>query len=508
MQSKIKTLKDAKKIFSELRKQGKKIIQCHGVFDLLHPGHIRHFQDAKSKGHILVVSVTSDRYVNKGPGRPVFNQQLRMESIEALDVVDYVILSDSCDAIEMIQVIKPDFYVKGQEYQDSDKDLTQKIDKEKQTTEENGGSVFFTTNLVCSSSKLLNRFFDPLPKDVQAFVSRIKKSYSLDEIIDRIEALAELKVLVIGDAILDEYQYISPLGQSGKGFHIVGSCLDRELFLGGSLIVSNHIAEFTKNISLVTAIGDETSSRRFIEENLHQTVDRQFVYLPDMCTLTKKRYIQRDGRTLVKFFETYSTSNSLLNADRTDEVLEILNQQSGMYDLILVADFGNGFTNPRLIKRITEMDGKLAINSQINSGNRGFNSVTQYRRGDFISLNEPELRLAMQDRYASVENLIHKLSEKMGASQIVITQGVAGSVCYGKDQEIIYIPAFNNDVVDRVGAGDSYFALSSLCFANGYPPILSSFIGALAAAMDVQIVGNKHPIEKSKLCKYLTRLMK
>ncbi|MFA4854916.1 MAG: adenylyltransferase/cytidyltransferase family protein, partial [Candidatus Omnitrophota bacterium] len=80
-QAKIKTINELASILEKLRKEGKKIAHCHGCFDLLHPGHLKHFQAAKNKGDVLVVTLTKDEYVNKGPGRPVFNHHLRADSI-------------------------------------------------------------------------------------------------------------------------------------------------------------------------------------------------------------------------------------------------------------------------------------------------------------------------------------------------------------------------------------------------------------------------------------------
>ena len=79
----------------ELKKAGKKLVLCHGVFDLVHPGHIIHFQEAKKLGDILIVSVTAEKYVRKGPGRPYFNDELRMKFLEAISCIDYVMLSEN-----------------------------------------------------------------------------------------------------------------------------------------------------------------------------------------------------------------------------------------------------------------------------------------------------------------------------------------------------------------------------------------------------------------------------
>jgi rfaE bifunctional protein nucleotidyltransferase chain/domain len=170
--------------------QGLRIVQCHGVFDLLHPGHIRHFREAKSQGDLLVVTLTPDRFVNKGPGRPAFTEALRLETLAALLDVDYVVLNDSPDAISAIRKIRPAVYVKGMEYQNHAEDVTGKIAEEARAVEEMGGTIYYTNDIVFSSSSLLNRYFDSVPPKVAEFLSLLKQDHSEDDILKKIHDLS------------------------------------------------------------------------------------------------------------------------------------------------------------------------------------------------------------------------------------------------------------------------------------------------------------------------------
>lgn len=507
-QSKIKSLQEIGEILEKDRENGLTIIQCHGVFDLLHPGHIRHFKAAKNKGDKLIVSITPDRFVNKGPGRPAFTETLRLESIAALEDVDYVILNDSPDAVSAIERIKPSFYVKGNEYADHQKDITGKISDEMDAVVAAGGQIFYTDDIVFSSSSLLNRYFESTPPEVVQFINELKKQHTSDEIIRKIEELSDLKVLIIGDAIIDEYQFAVPMGQTGKGQHMVVRCLEKEIFLGGSLIIANHVAQYSKNVTLLSAVGRNCPFLNFIRHNLDPQVKSELVYLEEATTLVKKRYVLRDGSTLTKLFETYSGQEESLNRNQTRTIVDYLKKNGSQYDLILVCDFGNGFTNPEMIDAINDVPAFLALNTQTNSGNRGFNVVTNYRRADYISLNEPELRLAAQDRTSSLEGIAADICQIMGSQNISITQGVKGVLCYSAEGDSVQVPAFATTSVDRIGAGDSYLSLSSLCMAKGYSHTLAAFIGSVAAAMSVQMVGNHEAIKKAPLCKFITRLLK
>ncbi|MCP4265437.1 MAG: adenylyltransferase/cytidyltransferase family protein [Candidatus Brocadiaceae bacterium] len=157
---KIVNLDELSKNIQVLKSEGRKIVLCHGCFDLMHPGHIKYFQASKEMGDILVVTVTPDEYVDKGEGRPVFNQNLRAESIAALECVDYVAINKWPTAEETLRLLRPDIYVKGQEFEKLE-DQTGKIQKEYKVLEEIGAEIRFTHEIVFSSTELLNKHFNP-----------------------------------------------------------------------------------------------------------------------------------------------------------------------------------------------------------------------------------------------------------------------------------------------------------------------------------------------------------
>lgn len=504
--SKVYSLDTIEEYVEIQRKKGLKVVHCHGVFDLIHPGHIRHFKAAKTLGDILIVSITPDKYVNKGPGRPAFSEELRIESLEALECIDCVVLNSEPDSVNLISKIKPDFYVKGDEYKEYEKDVTGKIEQEVNAVERYGGQVHYTSDIVYSSSSLINTFFPRLSSKARKFIQKLKQSYTSDDIIEVIHNFRHLNVLVIGDAIIDEYQYVTPLGQSGKGVHMTSRLGEREVFLGGAFAIANHIAAFTDNVTLLTTSNQNDS--KYLFNKLNKKINRHFIDLDEIPTLIKKRYIFRDGSQLTKLFETYSQQDCKLNDVQTKNICDYLKSSSKEFDLVLVADFGHGLTNETIQKAVSQVDAYLAVNAQINSGNRGYNVVTKYDRADFISVNEPELRLTAHDRVSNVEELMEKIGCEMHVRHFSVTCGVEGVISYEQGSGFCRLPAFASQTLDRVGAGDSYLSLASLALASGSNVELASFIGSIAAAMDVQFVGNKETIQKAPLCKYITALMK
>lgn len=506
-QSKIKSINELASLLEALRKDGKKIVHCHGCFDLLHPGHLKHFQAAKNKGDVLVVTLTKDEYVNKGPGRPVFNHHLRAESIAALEYVDYVAINDWPTAIETIKILKPHLYVKGSDYIDRSNDITGKIYEEEETVKSIGGMIHFTDEVSFSSTSLINTFLSPYPKEAKEFFSIFKKKYHANDIIGRLKALENLKVLVIGDVIIDEYHYCSGMGKSAKDNIIATKFFNEEIFAGGVLAAANHIAGFCKDVTLFSCIGLKNSYEDFITGHLKANIKQEFHFREDVPTVVKRRFV--DPAFLTKLFEIcYLDDSTSMPKEVEEEICDKLNNMLKQFDMVLVADFGHGMITPRIMKLLSEKAKFLAVNVQTNSANLGYNLITKLHRADFICIDEPELRLALHDKISNLENLILEASKRINCEKIIITRGHKGSLTYSHKEGFSEIPVFSKDIVDRVGAGDAFFSVAAPCVCKGNPMEAVGFIGNAVGAMKVLIVGNRSSVEPPQLFKYITTLLK
>ena len=249
-------------ISKKFQKIKKKIVLCHGVFDLLHYGHIKHFEQAKTKGDLLVVTVTPDRFVNKGPLRPIFNLQKRMESIAALNCVDYVCPNNLPDARTLINKLKPSIYCKGKDYLDNKEDITGMIKAEIKELKKNGGKVFYTNTEQHSSSNIINTLGLNQNKDQTIYLTKIK-NYLVNKnknIKNIFEEFNKLKVLVIGEVIIDEYIFCEALGKSGKEPVMVIRDINKERYLGGAGALVNNLTEFVSSVDFISYIGNKKSS--------------------------------------------------------------------------------------------------------------------------------------------------------------------------------------------------------------------------------------------------------
>lgn len=148
IKEKIKTLTEFITLAKKFKKSGQILVQCDGVFDLVHPGHIDYFWRAKAKGDILYVVIVADRFVQKGPGRPIFNQKLRAWWIAAIEGVDFVIINNDYGPRKIIQAVHPNFLAKGAEYKAHP---TEGFLLDRALVESYGGKVEFVVELAHSS---------------------------------------------------------------------------------------------------------------------------------------------------------------------------------------------------------------------------------------------------------------------------------------------------------------------------------------------------------------------
>jgi rfaE bifunctional protein kinase chain/domain/rfaE bifunctional protein nucleotidyltransferase chain/domain len=489
-----------------LREQGKRVVLCHGTFDLMHTGHIRYLQRAKKEGDVLLVTVTADEYVNKGPGRPIFNEHLRAENLAALECVDFVAINHAVTAVDALHKIKPSVYVKGSEYRSHGNDVTGNIIREQEAVEEHGGEVFYTDEITFSSSSLLNEHFGVFAPDTKCYLEQFRGKWPDREIHRMVGSLENLNVLVLGDAIIDQYHYVSPLGQTGKGNVLAVQYDTEEQFAGGSIAVANHVARFTKSVTLVAGLGDTDSHEQFIREKLQKNVTPVFSYFKNAPTVTKRRFVDSD---LSKLFEVYFFHDEPMLEDAGQQTCQWLAENLPKYDVVVVADFGNGFISNEMVQILCEKSKFLAINTQINSGNRGYHVINRYPSASFVSLNEPELRLAAHNRHDPLEEVGEKVATQVDASHLAVTRGTKGVVMFDAKEKVFHkVPALSSRVIDRIGAGDAFLSLSALCLGNGLPAEVAAFVGSVAAAMDVQIVCNREPIDPVALKKYVSTLLK
>jgi rfaE bifunctional protein kinase chain/domain len=502
---KIKVLEELAALLNELRASGRRIVHCHGVFDLLHIGHIRHFEAAKQHGDVLVVTLTPDQYVNKGPHRPAFPQDLRAEMIASLGCVDYVAVNAWPMGVETIKLLRPHVFAKGHEFREG-QDVTGAISQEEEAVRSVGGQMVFTEDITFSSSSLINRHLSVLPKDASTFLSEFAARHSPDDLIRYLDGARSLKVLLLGETIIDEYNYCETLGKSGKEPILAVRFCSSEKFAGGILAVGNHVASFCDRVSLLSFLGREDSHEAFIREKLDPRVHANFFYMAKAPTIVKRRFIE--SYPFQKMFEVYQMSEDESEAANEQRLCQTLEEVLPRYNLVIVADYGHGMFAPRVIDLLSREARCLAVNTQANAGNHGFNTVSKYPRANYVCISESEIRLEARSRREDLRRIVENVAEKLGCQHVMVTRGQQGMLCYTKEDGFVQAPALAGHFADRVGAGDAVFAITSLCMAQDAPAEIMAVIGNAVGAMSVGTVGNRTPIDRTALTRSIISILK
>jgi rfaE bifunctional protein nucleotidyltransferase chain/domain len=504
---KVRTLAEVAAACEQSRHAGQVVVQAHGTFDLLHLGHVRHLEAARKLGDVLIVTVTADQFVNKGPGRPVFTSELRAEMLATLEYVDWVAINDAPDAVSAIERIRPSIYIKGQDYQNPQGDVTGKISLEREAAEKYGGRIHFTDEVTFSSSELINRHLNVFEPHIREHLDSLRRDGGLELLSELIERVADYRVLLVGDAIIDEYQYVLPMHKTPKENMIATRYQDRELFAGGVFAAANHVASFCKQVDIITCVGDSNSYTDLIRQSLKPNVGLKTFARSGAPTTLKRRFV--DPSYMRKLFEVYFMNDEPLTFDVQTAVDREIADRAGDYDVVIAADFGHGLIAPSSIAALTEKSRFLAVNTQSNSANLGYNLITKYRKADYICIDAPEARLAVSDRVATVGDIARRLAEEhIDCSKIIVTQGKHGCVTFESGGIIHTIPAFAKNVIDTVGAGDAFLAVTAPLVAAGAPMSRVGFIGNVVGALKVEIVGHRRSVEKAALIKGITGLLK
>ena len=486
---------------ADLRAAGRRVVLCHGVFDLVHPGHIRHLAAAKRHGDLLVVGIAADHIVNKGPGRPVFPAQLRAENVAALQDVDYVAIDGSANLPALIRLLKPDVYVIGR-----NGTLGEHHTAEEAAVREAGGRLEFTNEATFSSSKLLNDILPVYPPEVHAYLADFRSRHQASRIVEMIESLKDLRVLVVGEAIMDEYVYGHVIGKSAKEPILAMRYASREIHAGGSVAIANHLAEFCRGVELVAYLGENDTHEEAIRRALRENVTPHFIAKPNSPTIVKRRFVE--SYSVTKLLEVYEMNDEPLAGDAEERLCGALESRLSDCDVVIAADYGHGLITNSAVKLLSRRAKFLAVNTQINAANTGFHALSKYPRAHFVCVHEGEIRLDCRDRTSDIRQLMANIVDRMTGRAVMVTQGKFGTLLYRPEDGFAHCPALSVKVVDRVGAGDSLLAISSLCMARDWPLDVAGFVANMVGAQAVRIVGNRSAVRRDLLIQGIESILK
>lgn len=496
----LKTLRD--------RHPTKKIVHCHGVFDVLHAGHLSYFESAKRFGDLLVVTITADEFVNKGPGRPYFNSAVRANMIAALEAVDFVGISRFPTAVPLIETLRPHFYVKGPDYKDRAADVTGAIFDEEAAAEKSGGRLVFTEDATFSSSTLINKFFTPWTEEQTKCIAAVQDAGGMDKILEVLDRVKYQKVHVVGEPIVDTYIFCTPESISSKSPSVSARFAYEENYAGGSLAIANHLSDFVGDVHLYMTHGGEAYFNELLKTRLDPRIRIFAQEIPSIPTPRKTRFIAIDRSQ--RIFELTNLRSDQWLHHSPKEFCELVRKNNSPENSTILADFGHGLFEGPVVETMAALEGFIGLNVQTNSSNFGFNPFTKHKKFSFLSIDIREARIACHDRSTSTLELARMISRDLSLSGagMAMTLGATGAYYFPRQNSELSAPAFADSVLDATGAGDAFFALTSLLVKAGCPDVMVPFLGNVFAGLKTKIIGNKSAVSKAQFVKAIAAILK
>jgi rfaE bifunctional protein kinase chain/domain len=484
---KIKTPEELRIVLGNRPRQ-KKAIMCHGTFDVVHPGHIRHLLFAKSKADILIASLTSDEHIKKANFRPYVPQDLRALNLAALEVVDYVIIDPNPTPLENLSIIQPDYFAKGYEYNEAG--MHPKTKEELDVIESYGGEIIFTPGDIVYSSSHIIETNRPNLRVEKLMMLMDGEGVSFEDLYGALDRMKGVKVHVIGDTIVDSLTQTTLIGGMTKTPTMSVRYEEKEDFVGGAGIVAKHLKAAGADVTFTTVLGDD-ALKDFVLNDLEGagiTVKR--VIDPTRPT-TNKNAIIAGGYRLLKIDTLDSRSIS-------SKILEVFKENIRVTptDVILFSDFRHGIFNkqtcPELIHAIPAGALKVA-DSQVASR---WGNILEFQDFDLLTPNEREARFAMGDQDSVVRPLATELYKAANCKTLILKLGDRGIITHRKiamddPRQFFTVDTFVDNLVDAVGAGDALLSYASLALRVTESEVIASILGNIAAGVECEIDGNE-----------------
>ncbi|MHC4698303.1 MAG: PfkB family carbohydrate kinase [Planctomycetota bacterium] len=506
-QRKIVDLSELLSAISEARAAGKTVVQCHGCFDIVHPGHIRYLEFARQQGDVLVVSLTGDFDVSKGDQRPYIPQELRAENLAALMFVDYVYIDPTPTAEEVLAAVRPDVYVKGREYEhSSDAGFL----AEKSVVESYGGRIIFSSGeIVFSSSELIERMgVRPEAESHRLNLACRRYHVTNDSIEQTLSRFRDLHVLVMGDVVIDRYVLCDALGIASESPMISLVERDEHSYVGGAGIVARHAAALGAHAFLLSAGGDDEQTRTVCDVLEAEGVQAHLI--KSRPTIVEKtRFLAEDS----KLFKVDRGQRLPLDTVAERRAALILEQQSKIADAVIFCDFGYGMVTDGLLGRaLPTLRQNVRVLTADVSGGRA--SLFGFRHVDLLCPTEREVRTMLNDYSSGLSAIAWQIMDQTQARHLIITLEKRGMVVFERASQkrgsaewsgrlkSEQLPSFADHALDRLGCGDAFLAAATLSLAAGDDLMQAAYLGNAAAALELSMLGNR-PIEVDTLRTWL-----
>jgi rfaE bifunctional protein kinase chain/domain len=481
------------------RPRAKSVIMCHGTFDLVHPGHVRHLMYAKSKADLLIASLTCDAHIKKSNFRPFVPQQLRAMNLAALEVVDYVIIDDNPTPLDNLAYLQPDYFAKGYEYYDEG-GIHPRTREEMDVLDQYGGEIIFTPGDVIYSSSSMIEVGPPNLSSEKLMALMESERITFDDLRNALESFRGVRVHVVGDTIVDSYVFCSLTGGIAKT-PTFSLKYERQVdYCGGAAVVAKHLRRAGAEVRFSTVLGDDALKDFVLDDLAAQSITVDPIIDKTRPTTQKSVYIAGGYRML--------KVDKLDNRPIGDHIVEQLKKSIAKNEVqaVVFSDFRHGIFNR---ETIPELSANLPTNalkvadSQVASR---WGNILDFQGFDVITPNEREARFALGDQDSTVRPMALELYKRADCKTLILKLGDRGILTYRAPsvevRSFFTVDSFVKNLVDPVGAGDALLSYVTLAMVSTQSSVIASILGSVAAALACEHEGN-NPVAPDDVLKKL-----
>ncbi len=475
----------------------------YGHFSTIHPGHIRYLNYAKKKKNKLVVALLGDGDPNK---KYQFVQKERAKSLEMFQIIDNIICLKSNEITKIVEKIKPRSLILGTEYKNSSNEEVNRAIKMQK--ESHRAVEFHAGETNYASTDLFNNSEDDLSnKRKTQFISACKKqNISKDELLNAIKDWKDKNILVIGDAILDQYSACEPLGMSAEAPVVVVKELENKNYIGGAAIVASHISALGCKCELLSVIGNDLNGKILSEDLIKKNIKKGLVIDSSRPTTFKKRYLVENQ----KLFRVSKLDDRPVSEEIENQLISKLEKLAPKSNCIVISDFVYGVITEKLLKKIKEIASKYSIpiigdiqcSSQVGS-------LMKFTDFSLLCPNEREARVALQDNHSGIEKISINIIQDLNINGLIMKLGPNGFISYDNNQKNSIkrqaFPALTANPLDVAGAGDSLMAIMATGLASNHKIMTSSALACCMASISVSKMGNI-PIKFDELINFVNTI--
>ncbi|MGH7353310.1 MAG: PfkB family carbohydrate kinase [Candidatus Rokuibacteriota bacterium] len=482
---KIKTLDELAAAIGPRPRQ-KTVIMCHGMFDIVHPGHLRHLMYAKEKADILVASLTADEHATKANLRPYVPQELRAANLAALEIVDYVIIDPHPTPIPHLKRLQPDYFAKGYEY--FAEGIPPRTQEEIEALEGYGGEVVFTPGDIVYSSSALIESAPPKLLVEKMLALMESEGIQFDDLRRALDKASGARVHVLGDTIVDSYSYCSLLGATAKSPTFSVKHDRTDVFAGGAAIVSKHVKGAGADVSYSTVLGDDELKDLVLRDLDAAGISCQPFIDRTRPTTHKERFIA-DGHKLLQV-------DRVDNRPVSDRALAFLEERLRASDaeIVIFSDFRHGIFNRQTIARLQQALPRGVMKVADSQVSNRWGNILDFVDFDLLTPNEREARFALADQDSVIRPLALELFRRARCTYLILKLGERGLLGYRTPgpmpREFFTVDSFVERLADPIGAGDALLAYAALALLTTGNIVIASILGSVSAAVACERQGN------------------